>query len=38
MGPVDLQGLKRGQFKYIKPKQVNEIKAYLKKLIKNASK
>ncbi len=38
MGPVDLQGLKRGQFKYIKPKQVNEIRAYLKKLIKNASK
>jgi len=38
MGPVDLQGLKRGQFKYIKPKQVNEIKTYLKKLIKNASK
>ncbi|MBQ9246555.1 rRNA pseudouridine synthase [bacterium] len=38
MGPVDLQGLKRGQFKYIKPKQVNEIKSYIKKLIKNASK
>ena len=38
MGPVDLQGLKRGQFKYIKPKQVNEIKAYIKKLTKNASK
>ncbi len=38
MGPVDLQGLKRGQFKYIKPKQVSEIKTYLKKLIKNASK
>ena len=38
IGPVDVQGLKRGQFKYIKPKQVNEIKSYLKKLIKNASK
>ena len=38
MGPVDLQGLKRGQFKYIKPKQVNEIKNYIKKLMKNASK
>ena len=35
IGPVDLQGLKRGQFKYIKPKQVQEIKNYLKKL-KNA--
>lgn len=38
IGPVDIQGLKRGQFKYIKPKQINEIKAYIKKLIKNASK
>jgi pseudouridine synthase len=35
MGPVDLQGLKKGQFKYIKPKQVQEIKNYLKKLNKN---
>jgi 23S rRNA pseudouridine2605 synthase len=34
MGPVDLQGLKKGQFKYIKPKQVQEIKNYLKKLNK----
>ena len=34
MGPVDLQGLKKGQFKYIKPKQVQEIKNYLKKLQK----
>ncbi len=32
MGPVDLQGLKKGQFKYIKPKQIQQIKAYLKKL------
>ena len=38
MGPVDLQGLKRGQFKYLRPKQVSDIKTYLKKLIKNASK
>ncbi len=38
IGPVDIQGLKRGQFKYIKPKQVKEIKAYIKKLMKNASK
>jgi len=36
IGPVDLQGLKRGQFKYIKPKQVQEIKNYLKKLKKDA--
>ena len=34
MGPVDLQGLKKGQFKYMKPKQVQEIKNYLKKLEK----
>ncbi len=34
MGPVDLQGLKKGQFKYIKPKQIQQIKAYLKKLEK----
>lgn len=38
MGPVDLQGLKKGQFKYIKPKQVKEINNYLKKLNKNESK
>lgn len=38
MGPVDLQGLKKGQFKYIKPKQVSEIKNYLKKLNKLNSK
>lgn len=34
MGPVDLEGLKKGQFKYIKPKQLQEIKNYLKKLKK----
>lgn len=38
MGPVDLQGLKKGQFKYIKPKQVQEIKNYLKKLNKESAK
>ncbi len=38
MGPIDLKGLKKGQFKYIKPKQVQEIKNYLKKLNNNASK
>ena len=35
VGPVDLSGLKKGQFKYIKPKQVQEIKNYLKKMHKN---
>lgn len=35
MGPVDLSGLKKGQFKYIKPKQIQEIKTYLKKLQKD---
>ncbi|MGM9994094.1 MAG: pseudouridine synthase [Candidatus Avigastranaerophilus sp.] len=34
MGPVDLSGLKKGQFKYLKPKQVQEIRNYLKKLKK----
>ncbi len=37
MGPIDLQGLKRGQFKYLKPKQIQEIRNYLKKLKKNTS-
>ena len=36
-GPVDLSGLKKGQFKYMKPKQIQEIKNYLKKLKKNDS-
>lgn len=36
MGPVDLEGLKRGQFKYLKPKQIQEIKNYLKKLKKES--
>ena len=34
MGPIDLQGLKKGQFKYLKPKQVEQVKNYLKKLTK----
>ncbi len=34
MGPVDLQGLKKGQYKYLKPKQIEQIKNYLKKLNK----
>lgn len=34
MGPIDLQGLKKGQFKYLKPKQIQQVKNYLKKLQK----
>ena len=30
-GTIDISGLKRGQFKYLKPKQVNELKMYIKK-------
>ena len=38
-GPIDLSGLKKGQFKYLKPQQIKELKAYLKKVqtkIKNS--
>ena len=38
MGPVDLEGMKKGQFKYIKEKQLQQIKSYLNKLKKQASK
>ena len=31
-GPIDLSGLKKGQFKYLKPQQIKELKAYLKKV------
>lgn len=34
MGPIDLQGLKKGQFKYLKPKQIQQVKNYLNKLSK----
>lgn len=34
VGPIDLSGLKKGQFKYLKPKQINELRNYLKKLEK----
>ena len=37
MGPIDLQGLKKGQFKYLKPKQIQQVKNYLKKLAKENS-
>lgn len=38
MGPIDLQGLKKGQFKYLKPKQIQQVKNYLKKLSKDNNK
>ena len=31
-GPIDLSGLKKGQFKYLKPQQIKELKAYIKKI------
>ena len=31
-GPIDLSGLKKGQFKYLKPNQIKELKAYLNKI------
>ena len=31
-GPIDLSGLKKGQFKYLKPQQIKELKVYLRKL------
>ena len=31
---IDLAGLKRGQFKYLKPKQVADLKNYIKKVEK----
>ena len=31
-GPVDLSGLKKGQFKYLKPQQIKELKLYIKKV------
>ncbi len=34
VGPIDLSGLKKGQFKYLKPKQINELRNYLRKLEK----
>lgn len=38
MGPVDLEGMKKGQFKYIKEKQLQQIRSYLNKLKKQANK
>ena len=33
-GPINLDGLKKGQFKYIKPKQIKEFKNYIKNIPK----
>ena len=33
-GTIDLSGIKKGQFKYLKPKQITELKAYIKKVYK----
>ena len=33
---IDLSGLKRGQFKYLKPKQVSDLRNYIKKLEKQS--
>ncbi len=38
IGNVDLEGLKKGQFKYLKPKQVQQIKNYLKNINKDMNK
>ena len=31
-GTIDLSGLKKGQFKYLKPQQIKELKSYIKKI------
>ncbi len=36
-GPIDLSGLKKGQFKYLKPKQISDLKKYIDKIKKNSS-
>lgn len=35
---IDLAGLKRGQFKYLKPKQIADLKNFIKKLEKTSAK
>ena len=37
-GPIDLLGLQKGAFKYLKPSQVKELKNYIKKIEKEAKK
>ena len=32
-GTIDLSGLKKGQFTYLKPKQIKELKSYIKKVV-----
>lgn len=34
-GPIDIAGLKKGQFKYLKPKQIKDLKNYINKIKNN---
>ncbi len=34
-GPIDILGLKKGQFKYLKPKQISDLKNYINKIKKS---
>lgn len=36
-GPIDLLGLKKGQFKYLKPKQIKDLENYINKIKKASS-
>lgn len=36
-GPIDLLGMKKGQFKYLKPKQIRDLENYIKKIKKNSA-
>lgn len=36
-GPIDLAGLKKGQFKYLKPKQIKDLKNYIGKIKNNSA-
>lgn len=36
-GPIDILGLKKGQFKYLKPKQIKDLKNYIEKIKKLSS-
>lgn len=37
-GPINIQGLKKGQFKYIKPREINDLLKYIQKLEKQNAK
>ena len=36
-GPIDILGLKKGQFKYLKPKQISDLKNYINKIKKTSA-